>query len=303
MSGIVTKARGSNPMVNTRRDWGSAFVLLLPMLVLLGGFIFLPLVQTFAWSLFRQEVFGGPQRFIGLTNFADIWGDGTFWLALTNNIKFGILSVVLQVGMGLILAALLDRGVRRLKVVYRTIIFAPIIVSTAAIGLLWSIFLDPNIGPLAKWFASLGIPLPRNGILGEPDIALYGVIFVGAWQYTGFMMVILLAGMQSIPEELYEAARMDGCKGIRSFFHITLPAIRNVIVTATLLTVIGAFKVFDLVYVLTNGGPGTSTEVLASYIFRNAFEFSNIGYANAMSVVFLGIAFVFGIIQHRLIRK
>lgn len=290
-------------MVNTRRDWGSAFILLLPMLVLLGGFIFLPLVQTFAWSLFRQEVFGGPQRFIGLTNFADIWGDATFWLALTNNIKFGLLSVVLQVGMGLILAALLDRGVRRLKVVYRTIIFAPIIVSTAAIGLLWSIFLDPNIGPLAKWFASLGIPLPRNGILGEPDIALYGVIFVGAWQYTGFMMVILLAGMQSIPEELYEAARMDGCKGIRSFFHITLPAIRNVIVTATLLTVIGAFKVFDLVYVLTNGGPGTSTEVLASYIFRNAFEFSNIGYANAMSVVFLGIAFVFGIIQHRLIRK
>lgn len=290
-------------MVNTRRDWGSAFLLLLPMLVLLSAFIFLPLVQTFAWSLFRQEVFGGPQRFVGLANFANIGSDGTFWLALVNNIKFGILSIVLQVGMGLVLAALLDRGVRRLKVVYRTVIFAPIVISTAAIGLLWSIFLDPNIGPVKDWIVALGLPHPRNGILGEPDIALYGVIFVGAWQYTGFMMVILLAGMQSIPEELYEAARMDGCKGIRAFFHITLPAIRNVIVTSMLLTVISAFKVFDLVYVLTNGGPGTATEVLASYIFRNAFEFSNIGYANAMSVVFLGIAFVFGIIQHRLIRK
>ena len=290
-------------MVNTRRDWGSAFLLLLPMLVLLSAFIFLPLVQTFAWSLFRQEVFGGPQRFVGFANFAGIWSDGTFWLALVNNIMFGILSIVLQVGMGLVLAALLDRGVRKLKVVYRTIIFAPIVISTAAIGLLWSIFLDPNIGPVKDWILALGLPHPRNGILGEPDIALYGVIFVGAWQYTGFMMVILLAGMQSIPEELYEAARMDGCKGIRSFFHITLPAIRNVIVTSMLLTVISAFKVFDLVYVLTNGGPGTATEVLASYIFRNAFEFSNIGYANAMSVIFLGIAFVFGIIQHRLIRK
>lgn len=290
-------------MVNTRRDWGSAFLLLLPMLILLSAFIFLPLVQTFAWSLFRQEVFGGPQRFVGLANFANIGSDGTFWLALVNNIKFGILSIVLQVGMGLVLAALLDRGVRRLKVVYRTVIFAPIVISTAAIGLLWSIFLDPNIGPVKDWIVALGLPHPRNGILGEPDIALYGVIFVGAWQYTGFMMVILLAGMQSIPEELYEAARMDGCKGIRAFFHITLPAIRNVIVTSMLLTVISAFKVFDLVYVLTNGGPGTATEVLASYIFRNAFEFSNIGYANAMSVVFLGIAFVFGIIQHRLIRK
>lgn len=290
-------------MVNLRRDWASAFVLLLPMLILLAGFIFLPLLQTFAWSLFRQEVFGGPQRFIGFANFSEMWGDGTFWLALTNNIKFGLLSIVLQVGMGLVLAALLDRGVRRLKIVYRTVIFAPIVVSTAAIGLLWSIFLDPNIGPLQNWLTALGLPMPRNGILGEPDIALYGVIFVGAWQYTGFMMVILLAGMQSIPEELYEAARMDGCKGVRAFLHITLPSIRNVIITSMLLTVISAFKVFDLVYVLTNGGPGTATEVLASYIFRNAFEFSNIGYANAMSVVFLGFAFVLGIVQHRLIRK
>lgn len=290
-------------MVTSRRDWGLAFVLLLPMLVLLGAFVFLPLAQTFVWSLFRQEVFGGPQRFIGFSNFAELWGDGTFWLALTNNAKFAVLSIILQVGMGLVLAALLDRGVRRFKVVYRTVIFAPIVVSTAAIGLLWGLFLDPNIGPFKDWLMALGIPHPRNGILGEPDMALYGVIFVGAWQYTGFMMVLLLAGMQSIPEELYEAARMDGCKGIKSFFFITLPAIRNVIVTSMLLTVISAFKVFDLVYVLTNGGPGTATEVLASYIFRNAFEFSNIGYANAMSVIFLAIAFVFGIIQHRLIRK
>lgn len=290
-------------MVTSRRDWGFAFVLLLPMLILLGAFVFLPLVQTFAWSLFRQEVFGGPQRFIGFSNFSELWGDGTFWLALTNNAKFAVLSIVLQVGMGLVLAALLDRGVRHFKVVYRTVIFAPIVVSTAAIGLLWGLFLDPNIGPFKDWLMALGIPHPRNGILGEPDMALYGVIFVGAWQYTGFMMVLLLAGMQSIPEEQYEAARMDGCKGIRAFLFITLPAIRNVIITAVLLTIISAFKVFDLVYVLTNGGPGTATEVLASYIFRNAFEFSNIGYANAMSVVFLGIAFVFGIVQHRLIRK
>lgn len=290
-------------MGKNRKDLGATFILLLPGLLLLGAFIFLPLMQTILWSLFRQEVFGGPQRFVGFTNFKEIWGDDTFWLALVNNIQFGVLSVVLQVGMGLVLAALLDRGVRRLKVVYRTIIFAPIVVSTAAIGLLWSLFLDPNIGPIQDWLAMLNLPHPRNGILGEPDTALYGVIFVGAWQYTGFMMVILLAGMQSIPEELYEAARMDGCKNIRSFFHITLPLIRNVIVTAILLTVISAFKVFDLVYVLTNGGPGNATEVLASYIFRNAFEFSNIGHANAMSVIFLGIALAFGFVQHRLTRR
>ncbi|TDQ62078.1 carbohydrate ABC transporter membrane protein 1 (CUT1 family) [Maritalea mobilis] len=290
-------------MGKIHKDWGASLILLLPGLLLLGAFIFLPLVQTIVWSLFRQEVFGGPQRFIGLSNFSEIWADSTFWVALINNIQFGVLSVVLQVGMGLVLAALLDRGVRRLKVFYRTVIFAPIVVSTAAIGLLWSLFLDPNIGPIQDWLSMLGLPHPRNGILGEPDTALYGVIFVGAWQYTGFMMVILLAGMQSIPEELYEAARMDGCKNIRAFFNITLPLIRNVIVTAILLTVISAFKVFDLVYVLTNGGPGTATEVLASYIFRNAFEFSNIGYANAMSVVFLGIALAFGFVQHRLTRR
>lgn len=281
----------------------SALLLLFPMLALLGGFIFLPLGQVFVWSLFQQEVFGGPQRFIGLANFAEMGSDRVFWQALVNNMIFAVLSIVLQVGMGLVLAALLDHGVRRFRVVYRTIIFAPIVVSTAAIGLLWGLMLDPNIGPITDWMGLFGVPMPRNGILGEPDLALVGTIFVGAWQYTGFMMVILLAGMQSIPEELYEAARMDGCKGIRAFTHITLPSIRNVIVTCVLLTVIGAFKVFDLVYVLTNGGPGTATEVLASYIFRNAFEFSNIGYANAMSVVFLGIALIFGVIQHRMIRK
>lgn len=290
-------------MGKINRDWGASLILLLPGLLLLGAFIFLPLVQTILWSLFRQEVFGGPQRFVGFANFSDIWSDRTFWVALVNNIQFGVLSIVLQVGMGLVLAALLDRGVRRLKVFYRTVIFAPIVVSTAAIGLLWSLFLDPNIGPVQDWLGMVGLPHPRNGILGEPDTALTGVIFVGAWQYTGFMMVILLAGMQSIPEELYEAARMDGCKNIRAFFNITLPLIRNVIVTAILLTIIGAFKVFDLVYVLTNGGPGTATEVLASYIFRNAFEFSNIGYANAMSVIFLGIALIFGFVQHRLTRR
>lgn len=290
-------------LARRKREAVSALILLLPAALLFGAFIVLPLVQTFAWSLYRYEVFGGVMRFVGLDNFLRLGSDRVFGIALVNNIKFAVLSIVLQVGMGLVLAALLDRGVRRFKVVYRTVIFAPILVSTAAVGLLWGLILNPNIGPVDEWLGLFGLPHPRNGILGEPDLAIYGVIFVGAWQYTGFMMVILLAGMQNVPEEIYEAARMDGCRGIRAFFHITLPSIRNVIITCCLLTVIGAFKVFDLVYVLTNGGPGNATEVMASYIFRNAFEFGEIGYANALSVVFLGIAFVFGLIQFRMIRR
>lgn len=286
-----------------KREAVSALILLVPAALLFGAFIVLPLVQTFAWSLYRYEVFGGVMRFVGLDNFLRLSSDRVFGIALFNNIKFAALSIVLQVGMGLVLAALLDRGVRRFKVVYRTVIFAPILVSTAAVGLLWGLILNPNIGPVDEWLGLFGLPHPRNGILGEPDLAIYGVIFVGAWQYTGFMMVILLAGMQNVPEEIYEAARMDGCRGVRAFFHITLPSIRNVIITCCLLTVIGAFKVFDLVYVLTNGGPGNATEVMASYIFRNAFEFGEIGYANALSVVFLAIAFVFGLIQFRMIRR
>lgn len=290
-------------LARRKREAVSALILLVPAALLFGAFIVLPLVQTFAWSLYRYEVFGGVMRFVGLDNFLRLSSDRVFGIALFNNIKFAALSIVLQVGMGLVLAALLDRGVRRFKVVYRTVIFAPILVSTAAVGLLWGLILNPNIGPVDEWLGLFGLPHPRNGILGEPDLAIYGVIFVGAWQYTGFMMVILLAGMQNVPEEIYEAARMDGCRGVRAFFHITLPSIRNVIITCCLLTVIGAFKVFDLVYVLTNGGPGNATEVMASYIFRNAFEFGEIGYANALSVVFLAIAFVFGLIQFRMIRR
>lgn len=293
----------AQPPTHHRRDTISALTLLAPAMILFGAFILLPLMQTFAWSLYRYEVFGGVKEFVGLDNFAKLAGDEVFGIALINNLKFAVLSVVLQVGMGLVLAALLDRGVRRFKVIYRTIIFAPILVSTAAVGLLWSLILNPSIGPVDDWLGLIGLSAPRNGLLGEPAFAIYGVIFVGAWQYTGFMMVILLAGMQNVPEETYEAARMDGCKGLRAFFHITLPTIRNVIITCCLLTVIGAFKVFDLVYVLTNGGPGNATEVLASYIFRNAFEFGQIGYANALSVVFLAIAFVFGLIQFRMIRR
>jgi ABC-type sugar transport system permease subunit len=172
-----------------------------------------------------------------------------------------------------------------------------------AVGLIWLMILDPNIGPLNRIVKVVGLQPPMLGWLGDPDLAIWMFLVVAAWQYTGFMMTLVLAGLQGVPSEIYQAAALDGARGVRAFWYITLPAIRNILIVAVLITTIGAFKVFDLIYVTTGGGPANATQVLGTYIYLQAFMLGNMGYANAISVVLLVIAVILGWLQLRYSRR
>jgi raffinose/stachyose/melibiose transport system permease protein len=283
-----------------RRQWFDAYLLVAPALILFFVFIVYPLFSTVYFSFFDYGLTDARLRFVGVNNFLELMSDRVFWRSITNNITILIVSVLVQVGLGLILAALIDRGARWGSSFYRTLNFAPVVMSAVAVGILWQLVYDPTVGLANRFIALFGIAPPSQGWLGDPNLAIFSILVVACWQYTGYVMVIVLAGMQSVSQELYEAAALDGATEVRKFISVTLPSIRNVIIAVILITMIGAIKVFDLVYTLTRGGPANASQVMSTYIYYNAFTVNRAGYASALSVVLLIIALILGVLQLRL---
>jgi ABC-type sugar transport system permease subunit len=268
-----------------------------PAVILVTIFILIPATLAVVGSFFDFTITSRSWSFVGLGNYARAAGDPVFWTALRNNLFIIVGSIVSQVGGGTIFAAILDRGIKKGNTFYRTVIFMPVIVSSIAVAFVWMLVFDPNVGPLNAAVKGLGMRPPRLGWLGDPHISLWMLLVVAAWQNVGFQMVLVLAGLQGIPKDLYEAAALDGARGLTAFWYITLPGIRNVLIVGTLITVIGGLKVFDLVFVTTGGGPANATQVLGTYTYLQAFNLGNMGYANAMSVVLLIAAVVLGWLQ------
>jgi len=277
--------------------------LIAPALLFVGVFAVWPLIQTVWLSTYDYALTGSSRTFVGLQNYSQLLADDIFWRSLTNNVLILVASVVLQVGGGLAIAALIDRGIHRGKTFFATIVFAPVVMSAIAVGVLWRLVYNPVNGLVPAIAETVGVDPPREGVLGEPSLVVLAIIIVAAWQYTGFIAIILYAGMRTVDKHLYEAATLDGASGIQAFFNITIPSIRNVLVAATLLTMIGAFKVFDVVYVLTRGGPANASQVLGTYVFYNGFTIGQAGYANAIAVVLMLFAVALGLLQLRFTRQ
>lgn len=289
-------------MTVTQRKWRDnldAYVLLMPALLIYVIFVVYPVVSTIRLSFFNYGLTDARIDYVGLQNYRDLLNDTIFYRAIRNNLIIMIGSVVFQVGIGVVLAAVLSRGIRWGKSFFRTLHFAPVVMSAVAVGILWQLIYNPQVGILNQMLELFGVVPPRQGWLGDPKLAIYSVLAAACWQYTGYVMTIVLAGMESVPEELYEAASLDGANEMQSFFNITLPSIRNIIIAATLITMIGAIKVFDIVYVLTRGGPANSSQVLGTYIYYNAFTVGRAGYASAIAVILLGLAALMGVLQLR----
>lgn len=283
-----------------RRQWLDAYLLVAPALLMFFVFIIYPLFSTVYLSLFDYGLTDARIRFVALNNFVELGSDRVFWRAIGNNFTILVVSVIVQVGLGVVLAALIDRGARWGSSIYRTLNFAPVVMSAVAVGILWQLIYDPTVGLANHLVKMFGISPPQQGWLGDPNIVIFSVLVVACWQYTGYVMVIVLAGMQSVSQELYEAAALDGANEVQKFFSITVPSIRNVIIAVVLITMIGAVKVFDLIYILTRGGPANASQVMGTYIYYNAFTINRAGYASAISVILLGIALVLGFLQLRL---
>lgn len=277
-----------------------AYLFVLPALLFFLVFAAFPIVQNAYWSLFRFGLISPKWVFVGLRHYFKLAKNPIFWLSFRNNLIFAIVSVAVQVGVGLIIAAILDKGIKRFRAVFRAIYFLPIMMSFVAVGLVWQFVFNPIFGLLNAFLQSIGLGQYTGEWLGDPKAALPCLLITACWQYTGFPMVIMLAGLQSIPEEIYEAARIEGASEIQCFWFITIPLLSPVIFTAIIITVIGSFKVFDLVYVMTGGGPANATQVLATYMYKNAFTLHQMGYASAIATLLLTFTLVFSVIQLRM---
>ena len=276
---------------------------MLPALLLLACFVFLPIVLNFVYALFRWSSFSTNWKFVGLDNFKRLFSDSVVWSAFRNNVLYAVISLVFQVGGSMVIAAVLEeRWIRRLQPMFRTIFFLPSMISLTVVGILWQTIYNPNLGIINPLLEKLGLGALAMDWLGNTHTAIFAVIAVSQWQYFGYTMVLFLVAMQRVPEELYESAYIDGATSFQRFIHVTVPNIKEILVVNCVTTVIGAFQVFDEVYVMTAGGPGKASEVLGTYLYRTGFRNDEMGYASAIAVLIFLVTFVLSIGQMRLSR-
>ena len=269
-----------------------------PNLLLLGLFLLYPLGLAAVLSFTRYTGFGAP-AWIGVGNYADLLSDAVFWRALVNTTVFTVATLALSLGLGLATAVLLNKALPG-RAVFRTVIYAPMVVSGVASGLIGVLLFDENTGVVDKALIAAGlppIPWQSNG-----TAALIAVILMTVWGRTGFNMVIYLAGLQGIGQELYEAAELEGASAWQRFRSITVPLLGPSTFFLLIMNVIYSFQVFDLVFVLTGGGPGNATTMLTTYAYANAFTTRAQGYAAAIGMVLLVLMLAFAAAQWRLNR-
>ncbi|WP_240639270.1 carbohydrate ABC transporter permease [Micromonospora ureilytica] len=254
----------------------------------------LPVVVLFYVAFTNWNVFGVAE-WTGTANFRRMWDDSSFWTALRNTVYYAVFHIPLTLAAALGLALLLNRKLRGVRF-FRTIAFFPYITSIVAIAVVWNQLFSPEYGPINAFLGAVGVDNPP-GWTASATWSMPAVIIVGTWRYMGYYMLLFLAGLQTIPAQLYEAAETDGASPWQRFVHVTLPGLRTTTFFVTVLLTIESFKVFDLILVMTGGGPGQSTLVLSQYIYQKGFEENQFGYASAVSIVLFGICFGITVIQ------
>ena len=283
--------------MKSKANFNILFVI--PALLIVLVFMYFPILMNFFNSLYRMTSYSSARTFVGFQHYRKISSDPIFYTALKNNALYAIFSVVFQVGFGMLLAILLEGKFvgRKIGTFFRNVLFIPSIISIPAVALLWYFIYHPRIGLLNGILASIGLDSLKTAWLANPNTAIYSVIMMSQWQYTGYIMVLLVVAIQKIPRELYESAEIDGANEFRKAIHITIPSIRSMISVCTIITVIGSFKLFSEIYIMTGGGPYNTTQVLGTYMYRSAFLFDEMGYGSAVAVIIFVITFGLSLVQ------
>ena len=273
-----------------------------PAIILFVLFVIAPFIYGLYTSFFQWDGLS-EMKYIGTQNYSFVFQDKNYWSALGNTFKYALVVTVLKNGLGLALALLIVKQVRG-KGLFRTSLYMPVTFSYVVIGVLWTWIYNPTFGILNSFLTKVGLGSLIQGWLSDPNVALYSVAWVDIWKWIGFHMVLYLAGLQGVPNELYEAAEIDGAGKFQKFWSITLPQINGILVVNVLLAITGAFvNNNNLINVMTDGGPFGSTEVALTYIVRTAFDYRNVGKANAMSMILFAIVLVIGFLQFRVMTK
>jgi len=298
-----SKARPDSAPAAAQKRWIQddtvvGLLFLLPYLVLWSLFAVLPIGYGFYISLHKWNPIGGS-KFIGFENYTQLFAVARFWNALKNTFVFAGCVIPLILGLGLGFALLLHRRSLRGAGMIEGALFFPYLLNVSVVSILWAFLLDPNVGIVPYYMRLLGLASPD--FLNSPVFVLPTIAFVTAWWLCGYRMVVFRAGLNAIPQELYESSAIDSAGPIRQFFSITLPLMKPSILFAAVLTLVGGLRTLGQVIIMTNGGPGTSSEVLALYMYRLAFESFNFGQAAAVGFILFAIIFVLSMVLVRVL--
>ena len=274
----------------------------LPAAILFAGFYFVPFIANLRYSLTKWDRITEPE-FVGLRNFVNLLtNDDLFYKVLGNNLRFTFLVVVFQTIFSLIFALFLVRN-SKANIALRTLFFFPTILSSVSVGMIWLFLYDPNFGAINLFFNKLGLENFALNWLGSESSALYAIAFTQVWFHTGQMMVIYIAGLQQIPQELYEAAEMDGATRWQQFKNVTWPMSIPTTIVVMAYTTIQSFRAFDLIFSMTQGGPNNSTNIFAVLIYQSIFSELRIGYAAAQSIFFILLLVFITVLQRRFLNN
>jgi raffinose/stachyose/melibiose transport system permease protein len=275
---------------------------LLPSLVLFATFVFLPVIQAAHYSLYKWSGFGDLTDYIGLKNYQTLFKDPVFVQAIRNNFLIAVLSIVLQLPLALLLAMLVNRKVPG-RTFFRTVFFLPYVLAPVVVALVWLFIFNPENGLIAGLFHQFAPSAVPPVFLANSDTVVYAVFIAITWEFFGFYVILYLAGLQNIPEDVIEAARVDGASTWQITRHITLPLLGSTIRLSVLLSALGSMQIFDVIWVMTQGGPVNASQVMAVYQYHYGLQEFRLGYGSAVGVVMTVICFIFAIFYQRFVMR
>ncbi len=299
-----------DPLKNLRSAWSRrhreetlmGYFFILPTLILFLVFGFYPFIRTIILSFTDWDGISTSYSFVGLANYQTSISDQLWWKSIQNGLFFAITAIIFMNIIALALAVAVDQKIRG-QTIYRALFYIPTILSGVVVAIIWKWLYQPIGGPINELLTAIGLGNLANAWLADSKTVLWAVAIASWWMGIGSPFLLFLAGLQGVPEELYEAAKLDGANGGQLFWYITLPFLVPVATIITVLTVLGAMQMFNLVLAMTNGGPGYATEVPVLHIYREAFKYFHFGYATALSIIFGIFLLIVSVIQMRLSRK
>lgn len=281
------------------------YLYMLPGCAMVLVFVYIPVIANCVYSFFRLSSYSAGMKFVGLDNYIRFFHNESLGIMLRNNLLYCVISLIVQVGFGTVIALLLESKLAssRFRNAFRNVYYIPALISLTAVGLMFTFIYEPNLGLLNSAFKALGLTSMTQSWLGDSKIAIYCIIAMSQWQYTGYITLLMVVAFQNVSPDYIEAASIDGAGPVRRAISVVLPLAKEQLLVCSIITVIGAFKLFTEVYSTTAGGPGNSTQVLGLFLYQNAFLHDDLGMAAVTGVFIFVITMVLSVIQLKVSRS
>ena len=287
-----------------RAKKSTPYLYMIPGLIMVLIFVYIPVITNVVYSFFSLSSYSSSAKFVGISNYIRFFTKDTLPIMLKNNGLYCIISLIVQVGLGTVIAFLLESKVAgRFRNVYRNIYYIPALISLTAVGILFTFIYQPDLGMLNSFLRAIGQGDLARSWLGDSKIAIYCIIAMSQWQFTGYIALLMVVAIQNVPNHYIEAASIDGANAVKRAFHIVLPLVKEQLLVCSIITVIGAFKLFTEVYSTTGGSPGNSTQVLGVFLYQNAFLHDDLGMAAVTGVFIFIITMALSLIQMKITRS